>query len=175
MRRTALAVLALLSISLAGVAQGTVQVSSSMQMPVHLTTDATASGCDNSPGPTITLQGAIALGGLGVVLVFQNNLKGTHTAEFQTTAKVEVIPAGETVQIPKQPVLGGVGGNPFIWLQFMDGHNSALTSEIYLGRCVQGFFQASADFSIPSIASATVSSGSCDNTSSTITLSGELR
>ncbi len=137
-------------------------------------TDVSASGCDNSPGPYITLTGEISLGGLGVQLIFQNNVKGTHTHIEETTATVIVIPAGETIQFPKQPVLGGVGGNPFIWIQFVDVSGNALSGEIFLGRCVQGLFAADAGFIIPALASATVTGGSCDNTGSTISLSGEL-
>jgi hypothetical protein len=41
------------------------------------------------------------------------------------------------MQFPKQPVLGGVGGNPWIYLQFIDGQGNALSGERLLGRCVQ--------------------------------------
>jgi len=47
------------------------------------------------------------------------------------------VPAGESITIPKQPVLGGVAGNPFIWVQLEDGNGRALTDEVYLGRCEQ--------------------------------------
>lgn len=175
MKRTTIATLVLFTVVLAGFAQGVQQVSATFSNTVHLVTTTTTSGCDNSPGPKVTLQGELAVGGLGVQLVFQNNEKGTHTHTEESTATAVVIPAGESVQIPKQPVLGGTGGNPFIWLQFLDGHNNALTNEIFLGRCVQGFFETSAEFLIPSIATAQVASDSCDNKGSTITLSGELK
>lgn len=123
----------------------------------------------------ITLEGALTLAGLGVELIFKNNQKGTHTHIEETTATVIVIPEGESIQFPKQPVQGGVGGNPFIWLQLIGSNNDALTGEIFLGRCVQGLTEEiSADFFLPSTATAQVSSESCDNKGSTITLSGEL-
>src|SRR5256886_10701657 len=89
-------------------------------MPVHATASATTSGCDNSPGPYVTLNGALAVGGLGTRLTFTNNQKGTHSYSVQAQHDVTVIPAGQAITIPKQPVLGGAGGNPFIWLQLVD-------------------------------------------------------
>src|SRR5439155_1036158 len=37
-----------------------------------------------------------------------------------------------------QPVLVGVGGNPFTWVQLIGADAAALSSEIFVGRCVQG-------------------------------------
>ena len=174
----ALAALGLVPVSFAGGgssdAIGTQTVSATVPMPEHASVDVTASGCDNSPGPYVTLTGEIALGGLAVQLIFQNNVKGTHTHVEETSASVVVIPAGESLTIPKQPVLGGAGGNPFIWIQFTDDDGNALSNEIFLGRCVQGLFTTSADWIVSALASATVEGGSCDNTGSTISLSGEL-
>lgn len=175
MKRTTIVTLALFTVVFAGLAQGVQQINATFSNNAHITTTAMTSGCNNAPGPKVTLQGELAIGGVGVQLVFQNNAKGTHTHTEESTATAVVIPQGESVQIPKQPVQGGTGGNPFIWLQFLDGHNTALTSEIFLGRCVQGLFETSADFFIPSIATAQVASDSCDNTGSTITLNGELK
>lgn len=154
---------------------GTQTVSVAYDMPVHAQVQATAEGCLNAPGPYVTLNGGLTLGGLGVELLFKNNLKGTHTFVTQSTVDVTVIPAGESISIPKQPVQGGTGGNPFIWLQFVDDEGNGMTEEIFLGRCVQGLSGISSDFSLPTTAIASVSGGSCDNTGSTITLSGELR
>jgi len=153
---------------------GSQKVTAAVPMDVKALVDAASSGCTNSPGPQITLSGELALGGLGVKLIFKNNAQGTHTHEEITEATAILIPEGESIEIPKQPVLGGTGGNPFIWLQFTDGDGYALSAEIFLGRCVQGLFEASADLVIPSLATAEVEGGDCDNTGSTISLSGEL-
>jgi hypothetical protein len=56
-----------------------------------------------------------------VEMTFRNNLKGTHTYTDQKSVDVVAVPAGGSLVIPKQPVLDGVGGNPFIWVQMMDG------------------------------------------------------
>jgi hypothetical protein len=132
--------------------------------------------CTNNPGPYITLEGALILSGLGVQLIFRNNdnpVGGPHE-HVESSVSTVVINAGESIVIPKQPVLGGVGGNPFIWIQFFDNNNNALTDEIFLGRCVQGLSEVSADFSIPSMATALLSAAECSNKASYITLDGEL-
>lgn len=141
-----------------------VEVTRTFDMPVRATASAEMSGCDNSPGPYITLSGDLALGGLGSRLTFRNNAKGTH--EYSNEAQVElvVVPAGESITIPKQPVLGGTGGNPFIWLQFTDSDGAAVSGEIYLGRCVQGLtVDASADFASLARALASIAVESCEN------------
>src|SRR2546430_5336351 len=71
-------------------------------------------------------------------MTFTNNMKGTHTFTDGNTVDLTVMPADEPIVIPKQPVLGGVGGNPFIWVQFIGADGAALSSEIFVGRCVQG-------------------------------------
>ncbi len=174
MKKTAMVALVLAVLGVAGVAHATTTASATFQTPVHFQTSMTTSGCDNSHGPQVTLQGAMSLGGVGVQLLFENNLAGTHTFTVESTATATVIPAGQTVTVPKQPVLGGTGGNPFISIQFVDNHNNPLSNEIFLGRCVQGLFNTSADLSIPATATAQVSGGSCDNHGSTISLSGQM-
>lgn len=94
--------------------------------------------CSNSPGPTVTLSGELVLGGLDVLAIFRNNVKGTHEYVDEVSLDATVLPQGSKITVPKQPVRGGTGGNPFIWVQFLDGDGHALTGEIYLGRCVQG-------------------------------------
>ncbi len=106
MKKTAMVALVLAVLGVAGVAHATTTASATFQTPVHFQTSMTTSGCDNSHGPQVTLQGAMSLGGVGVQLLFENNLAGTHTFTVESTATATVIPAGQTVTIPKQPVLG---------------------------------------------------------------------
>jgi hypothetical protein len=108
------------------------------------------------------LEGAIALGGLGTKLVFQNNEKGTHTATVTYGTNVTLLALGSAITIPKQPVQGGVGGNPHIWIQFHDGEGKDLTKEIYLGRCVQGL-SVSPEFVSEVVALAEVTAAECSN------------
>jgi hypothetical protein len=172
-RMTLLAMVVSLGIAV-GDARASQQVSTTYGMPVRLQASVEASGCENSPGPQITINGGLTLGGLGVDLIFRNNEKGTHTRIEQKVAKVIVLPNGQSVSIPKQPVDGGTGGNPFIWIQLLDGSGNALSSEIFLGRCVQGLFNVQADFTLLSTATADIAVGDCSNRGPSITLGGEL-
>lgn len=109
-----------------------------LPIPVSVSAELTAYECSNNPGPEITFEGLTVLGGFGIELTFSNNLKGTHEFTADNTVDVTVLDAGEAIVIPKQPVLGGAGGNPFIWVQFINGDGTAASDEIFVGRCVQG-------------------------------------
>lgn len=111
----------------------------SLLLPASISANLSASDCSNNPGPQVTFSGLAVLGGLGVQMAFTNNLIGTQ--EYDASANIvtsTVLPAGDEITVPKQPVNGGVGGNPFIWVQFLNGDGSAATDEIFVGRCVQG-------------------------------------
>ena len=149
------------------------EASTSIMEPVSMHISATASDCTNNPGPYITLSGTMALGQVGAQFTFQNNADGTHTYKTSTTSSI-VIPQADQIQIPKQPVQGGVGGNPYIYLQFVDSNGNPLTAPIFLGRCVQGLSDANANFAITSTLMADVSALDCSNKASTISLSGSL-
>ena len=172
-RLTLLAMVVTLAIAM-GDARASQQVSTTYGMPVRLQAAIEASGCENAPGPQVTINGALTLGGLGVDLIFRNNERGTHTRTEQTVAKVVLLPNGQSVSVPKQPAEGGVGGNPFIWIQLLDESGNPLSGEIFLGRCVQGLFNLQADFTLVSTATADIAVGDCSNRGPSITLSGEL-
>src|SRR5438445_496489 len=127
----------LVCLGLLSVAHAATTVSATFETPVNVQTSISTSGCSNSPGPTITLQGALSLSGMGVKLLFENNVIGTHTYTVESTASATVIPQGQSIQIPKQPVLGGVGGNPWIFLQLTDGNGNVVSDSFLLVRCVQ--------------------------------------
>lgn len=67
-------------------------------------------GCDNT-GSTITLGPELILGDIPAKIVFDGG--GTHDQDQTRTVDV-TIDLGATIQYPKQPVLGGVTGNPKI-------------------------------------------------------------
>src|SRR5437870_188248 len=159
----------------AGTASGAASVSETVPLAASVTTSVTAGGCTNNPGPFITLSGELTLGGITARLIFQNNVKGTHTHTEDVTTDVVIVPAGEKITFAKQPPQGGVGGNPFIFIQFTDGAGNPMSDETFLGRCVQGLDTGSAAFSLPADASVDVSTSSCDNSPGPfITLSGEI-
>ena len=161
----------------ADVASSMSSVTAALTLPASVRLNTQLSSCDNSPGPYITMSGVFALGGLGSRLIFRNNAKGTHTYTDESHSDVTVVPNGAAITIPKQPVLGGVGGNPFIWIQFTDEKDTPMSGEIYLGRCVQGFNATPGlDFSVASAATASFEAGGCYNSPGpTITMSGDLR
>jgi len=128
--------LAMLGMSLS--AQADQRISTGYDMPIVVSGEISTSDCQNSPGPQITLEGAISLGGIQLELILQNNEKGTHKTTVTQSSTLVLVPLGDEIVIPKQPVQGGVGGNPHLWLQFVDGQGNALGEETYLGRCVQG-------------------------------------
>lgn len=137
-------------------------VATRFSMPVQVNGTITETGCQNSPGPTISLEGELILGGIQAELIFQNNEKGTHRTTVTYGTNVVLIPLGGAITLPKQPVQGGVGGNPHIWIQFHDGAGHNLTHEIYLGRCVQGL-NISPEFVSEVVALADIAAVDCSN------------
>lgn len=137
-------------------------VSADVGMPVRFNGLVDITDCQNSPGPVITLSGALTFGALDVSLILQNNAKGTHKTSETYTTDTALVAAGGEIQIPKQPVLGGVGGNPHIWVQFMDESDAALSDPVYLGRCVQGL-SLDAGLISKALASTGVTVEGCEN------------
>ena len=174
MRKTVFTVL-MLTACLASVASAAT-ISQKLSQTASVNLQATPSGCENNPGPFITIDGEMRLSGINARIILSNNTHFTHTTGADVTADVVLIPAGESIHIAKQPSRGGVGGNPWIYLQFKDGKGSDLGSPQLLGRCVQGLVNAKGNFSIPSGATCNVSSGNCINSGGPdITLNGEIR
>jgi len=97
----------------------------------------TAGACFNN-SPDITLVGELILGGIKGKLIFSNNAKLTHnTLNNPDNVIVEfvILEPGQKIQIPKSPAQGGVGGNPLIYFQFIDGDDKPLSDKFLLGRC----------------------------------------
>ena len=147
------------------------QVSQNFNVPVRAEVDATAVQCDNT-GSTVEIGGTINVGGAAVRLTFKNNVKGTHQLTTTGTASFDITPANGGVSLPKQPVRGGVGGNPWLSFQFTDSAGKALSDRILLGRCVQGLTlnHVSHSFGLASNASALAQALDCSNKGSTISL-----
>jgi len=105
---------------------------------VTVTHDSTDS-CTNNPGPYIYVKdGIVSLGGVKGTIIFTNNAKFTHAATGDAVVAFNLVLDGTQIIIPKQPPLGGVGGNPHVWFDFLnDGVPVATFPGFYLGRCVQ--------------------------------------
>ena len=149
------------------------QHSDSIMVPMGVDLQTDVAECTNSPGPIVTLSGAVAIGEVTAQLIFRNNnnpVGGPHENIQETTASV-TLNTGETIVIPKQPSRGGTGGNPFIWIQFTDGNGNPVTGEIFLGRCVQGLDDVSTTLMLPASV-VTEFSAECSNTTDVVTLEG---
>lgn len=132
--------------------------------------------CENNPGPFITMNGEYALDGLNGRLIFRNNAKGTHETIEEVAVDFVILEDGQTISFAKQPPAGGVGGNPFIFIQLHDGQMVPYTDEIFLGRCVQGLDPVAEELVLASVAQMTVKTGGCSGKGGpSVTLSGELR
>lgn len=140
------------------------QVGQDFTMPMKIRTTVESFECYNSPGPQITFQGGMLLDALNLRLIFRNNInKDVHTREEVVTSDVGLIEEGQEIVLPKQPVEGGVGGNPYIYFQLVDTNNGALTDPALLGRCVQGLFQPVADIAKEVAAAARLTVSQCEN------------
>lgn len=168
--RIALAVVAVMMSLAASAAHALQQVTASLSESMNLQATVSAFDCTNSPGPWINFEGAVTLGGMNVQLIFRNNInKDVHTfvEDIQTVVGVTT---GETIRIPKQPshpfaggTGTGVGGNPWISIQIVDTNGSPLSGEVLLGRCVQGVFNPSVNFSAPVVVQAIIDTLDCTN------------
>jgi hypothetical protein len=153
------------------------QVVAAVNLAARANLTVNTTGCKNSGGPQVTLSGTIALGDVTARVTLSNNTKGTHSTAVVQEMDFSLL-LGDDIVIPKQPVLGGVGGNPHIWIQFHDGRGNNQSDEIYLGRCVQGL-NISAELLQQAIALAEIGGDGCSNhpgpiitLGGTITLSG---
>jgi hypothetical protein len=141
----------------------------------HVSLRATASGCSNNPGPFITLDGELRLSGVNLRVILSNNERLTHYTTADIAADVVLIPVGQSIKIAKQPPQGGVGGNPWIYLQFKNTDGSDYGSPQLLGRCVQGLTAANLDFPVPTKGKGHAHSDGCSNSPGPyISLSGDL-
>src|SRR5439155_5809446 len=149
------------------------EVRQEFSMPVHATATAQLSGCNSAQGVSVSLDGQLALAGLGARLTFYNNQKGTQSATIVAQGEAGVIPAGTTITIPRQPGVTEVRGNPSVFVQLVDGSDRPVTSGAALGACGDALASFTSDFALPAAARATLTS--CENSPGpNITLSGEL-
>lgn len=154
-------------------AQASQEITLPVTVPMQVTLNVNATDCDNSPGPYITLEGEVALGGVKAQFIFQNNVKGTHRTTRTVGTPAVLVPMGEGITIPKQPCLGGVGGNPWIYIQLFNDQGN-LTPEILLGRCVQGLTISEDVLSTAALSTLITATDCSNNPGPFITLEGSL-
>ncbi len=133
--------------------------------------DAAVLAANCGVSPVVTLDGKITLSGLGLRLTFRNNEKGTHENVQEVTSDVVVVPNGQTIAIPSFSA-DGTTKDPYVWVQLVDGNGNAVTGELLLGRCADGL--ANVATTAPVVATAHVDVESCDNTGSSVSVTGKV-
>ncbi|MGH9870423.1 MAG: hypothetical protein ACREAA_19995 [Candidatus Polarisedimenticolia bacterium] len=147
-----------------GSAMAADQVRKSFNLPADYTAVISATGCTGSPGPQITFQqGSLTLAGVTAEVIF-SNLQGEPGQQDIVVAQ-SVVPNNQQVAIPGQSVVGGIGDNPFIWLQITDQNDKPLTSELFLGRCDQAQFNVAAAVEVPMTSFADITTAECESPS----------
>jgi len=92
--------------------------------------------CTNNPGPHINVSGSMSVSpGIKARIIFRNQRTVGAPHEAIAMADVTLFSNGFAFSFPKQPVLGGVGGNPWISVRF--ANPEPIGPETLLGRCVQ--------------------------------------
>jgi hypothetical protein len=92
--------------------------------------------CTNNPGPFINVSGSMSVSpGIKARIIFRNQRVPGAPHEAVAMADVSLLSNGFAFSFPKQPVLGGVGGNPWISVRF--ANPEPVGPETLLGRCVQ--------------------------------------
>jgi hypothetical protein len=93
--------------------------------------------CTNNPGPYINVSGSVSFAGVKARIFFRNQREEGSPHEAIATVDLTGISEGFTLRFPKQPVRGGVGGNPWISVRVASASGQPLGQEVLLGRCVQ--------------------------------------
>jgi hypothetical protein len=135
------------------------QIKKDFDLPATLTVTLAATACSAAPGPQVTLQGDLVLAGLNTEVLFRD--PGPQISNQPFVVEQAVIPGGQHTNTPTQNIVGGVANNPYMWLQILDAKGRTLTSEMFLGRCDQGNFTATAQIQAPAEATADVVASSC--------------
>jgi hypothetical protein len=141
------------------------QVDKTLTIPAEYSATILTSNCLGAPGPQVMIQSEINPVGLEAEIIFSQPGKAD-----QFMAGQEVVPQNVPIPLTQQSVVGGLGDNPFLWLQITDARGKALTSEIFLGQCSQGSFSPTAVVNVPVEATAEVSASGCEAADPTVTL-----
>ena len=154
----ALAVLVVLT----GNALAAKNVQRTVIVPAEFEATIQTTNCSASPGPKVDLSGLLVPSGLQAEIILSQ--PGVHVpAGERFVIEQALIPQNSQVTLPSQSIVGGLGDDPYVWLQLTDAKDRALTSELFLGRCSQGSFHPTVALTFPVDTFAELSSSSCDS------------
>ena len=148
-------------------------VNTTAGVPSSMSAELNASSCTNHTGPFITLEGEIVLSEVNARLIFRNNRRGTHERSEDVTLDIKLL-SEEVIRFAKQPPLGGVGGNPWIYLTLVNDDGQPVTRRVLLGRCVQGLLPANIEFLHAAEIGAEIAANCSNSPGPFIDLSGEI-
>jgi hypothetical protein len=121
----------------------------------------------------VKVEGSLTPVGVHTEVIFANP-KGGH--EESSLVSEEVVPANQPLSIPERSVVGAASDNPYIWIQLTEQTGKPLTSEIFLGQCSQGLFNAEALFEAPIEAFAEVAASGCETVGqASVVLGGQMQ
>ena len=132
------------------------QVQKVVTIPAEYTATVQTSNCMAAQGPQVNISGDLNPAGLEAEIIFSQPGK---VDEF--TSGQEVVPQNTPIPLTQQQVVGGLGDNPFLWLQLVDSKGRPMSSEIFLGQCSQGTFNASASLLVPLDTTAEITTDAC--------------
>lgn len=150
------------------------------KIPVTAEFNMTPKVCDNRTS-TIDLSGTLTFPGLAVRILFQNQDNNTtkgngwHSGTVTSTAQMTIYDLNPD-SIPKQPVNGGVGGNPRIWIELLDqATGQPLGDPVQVGRCVMGKSYQTGKYTnyLDGSASALLTALTCDQKGSFVHIDGD--
>jgi len=142
-----------------------------LQTPVNVQTSMTASGCDNSPGPQITLQGAMTIGGIGVHSCSKTTRRNPPFTVESTDSNCDS--AGQSVTNTQTPVLAETGGILHI-NQFVDNQQQPSLQRSSSDAASKDSSTHLLTFPFQQPLSAQVSAGSCNKPRFDHSLSGQM-
>lgn len=154
-----MSIVAVASAVLAGNALAAKQVQKVVEVPASFTATIQTTNCMAAPGPQVNVTSELVVAGLESQVIFSQP-GGAQGERF--VVEQEVVPENAPIPFPQQTVVGGLGNDPFLWLQLTDAQGRPLTSEIFLGRCSQGSFTPSAVLTVPLETSMELSSSACN-------------
>ena len=153
-----MSIVAVASAVLAGNALAAKQVQKVVDVPASFTATIQTTNCMAAPGPQVNVVSELVVAGLEAEVIFSQ--PGTPGERF--VVEQGVVPENAPIPFPQQTVVGGLGNDPFLWLQLIDAQGKPLTSEIFLGQCSQGSFTPSAVLTVPLDTFMELSSSDCN-------------